>query len=77
MILECTHLIVQFCKCKVSFGFFFLSLNLEFWVQHNLNMTDRWHLYMNSEFFSVINSVNLNSVNLNIVVEELGSAYAP
>lgn len=24
MILECTHLIVQFCKCKVSFGFFFI-----------------------------------------------------
>lgn len=24
MILEFTHLIVQFCKCKVSFGFFFI-----------------------------------------------------
>lgn len=72
MILECTHLIVQFCKCKFSFGFFFIiKLRILSATQSQYDgslalVYECWILFS----FQIV-------LTLNNVVEELGSAYAP
>lgn len=72
MILECTHLIVQFCKCKVSFVFFFIiKLRILIATQSQCDgslalVYEFWILFS----FQIV-------LTLNNVVEELGSAYAP
>lgn len=72
MILECTHLIVQFCKCKVSFVFFFIiKLRILIATQSQCDgslalVYEFWILFS----FQIV-------LTLNNVVEELGLAYAP
>lgn len=73
MILEFTHLIVQFCKCKVSFGFFFFIIKLRI-----LSATQSQYdgsLALVYEFWILFSFQIV--LTLNNVVEELGSAYAP